>query len=30
MLKVPHQGRGIQKADGGNAQTCILHWIHSD
>jgi hypothetical protein len=28
VLEVPHERCGIQEADGGNAQACILHGIH--
>jgi len=28
MLEVPHEGRGIEEADGCNAQACILHGVH--
>jgi len=28
VFEIPHQGRGIQKADGSNAQASILHGVH--
>ena len=29
VFEVPHEGGWVQEADGGYAETSILHWIHS-